>query len=38
MQITYKGYCALGGASNPKLASRAIYLGKHVMHMSYWLI
>lgn len=25
MQISYKGYCALGGASNPRLFSRNYY-------------
>jgi hypothetical protein len=37
-QISYRGYCALGGGSNPKLFTRAVYLGKHFMHMTYWLV
>lgn len=36
-EITYKGYCALGGAANPKLFSRPIYLGKHFMYMAYYM-
>lgn len=37
-QITYAGYCALGGASNPRLMSRAIYNGAHYMHHEYYLM
>jgi len=37
MQITYKGYCALGGALNPSLFKRDIYLGVHFMHTAYFL-
>ena len=36
-QITYRGWCALGGAANPRMYSRAVYLGKHFMHWTYWL-
>ncbi|WP_255556674.1 hypothetical protein [Dyella sp. ASV21] len=36
-QITYLGYCALGGARNPRLMSKAVYLGKHFHHWTYWL-
>lgn len=38
VEISYKGYCALGGCRNPRLYSKAVYLGKHFMHMSYWYI
>jgi len=38
MQITYKGYCALGGASNPRCWSRDVYMGKHYMHTAYYLM
>lgn len=37
-EITYAGYCALGGAANPRLFSRNIYLGKHYMHTAYYMI
>lgn len=36
VQITYKGYCALGGAANPKLMSRAEYIGNWYVGTSYW--
>ena len=36
-QITYRGYCQLGGARNPRLMSRAEYNGKHFTGMSYWM-
>lgn len=36
VQITYRGFCALGGAANPRLMSRAVYLGGHFMHTTYW--
>ncbi len=38
IQITYEGYCVLGGASNPNLFSRNIYLGKHYMQTRYYLM
>lgn len=38
LQITYDGYCALGGAANPKLFSRPVYLGTAFMHTTYWMI
>jgi hypothetical protein len=37
MQITYKGYCALGGASNPRLYKKDVYLGRHFMHTAYFM-
>ena len=37
-RITYNGYCALGGAENPRLFSRAVYLGTHFMHTEYWMM
>lgn len=37
-QLTYAGYCALGGANNPNLVSRDIYLGGHYMHTEYYLV
>lgn len=37
-QITYAGYCALGGASNPRLMSRDVYLGKHYTFTEYYLL
>lgn len=36
--ITYNGYCALGGAANPRLYCSAMYLGKWFMHWDYWLM
>ncbi len=35
IQITYKGFCALGGLTNPRLSTRAIYLGGHYHHTIY---
>lgn len=37
VQITYRGYCQLGGAANPRLMSRCEYNGKHFVGTSYWL-
>lgn len=37
-QITYHGFCALGGLTNPRLFTRAVYLGKWYMHTTYWMI
>jgi len=37
MQMTYKGYCALGGDSNPRLYKRDIYLGEWYMHTAYYM-
>jgi hypothetical protein len=36
-QITYAGFCALGGLTNPRLHTRAVYLGEHFMFTTYWL-
>lgn len=36
-QISYLGFCALGGLTNPRLFTRAVYLGKHYMHTTYWM-
>ena len=36
--ISYNGYCALGGAENPRLFSRAVYNGNHFMFIRYYLI
>lgn len=36
-QITYAGFCALGVLTNPRLSTRAVYLGKWYMHTTYWL-
>lgn len=36
-QITYLGFCALGGLTNARLSSSQVYLGKHYMHTTYWL-
>ncbi len=38
VRITYKGYCALGGATNAQLFKRDIYLGKHYMHTAYYMM
>jgi len=35
-QISYKGFCALGGLNNPKLYTRAVYLNGWYMHTTYW--
>ncbi len=37
-QISYLGYCQLGGARNPRLMSRAVYLGPYFMHTTYWMM
>ena len=36
MQISYKGFCALGGLKNPRLWTKPVYLGKHFMFTTYW--
>lgn len=36
-QISYKGFCALGGLSNPRLFTKAVYLGKYYMYTAYYL-
>lgn len=36
-QITYSGFCALGGLTNPRLFTRQVYLGQWFMHTTYWL-
>lgn len=36
-QITYAGFCALGGLTNPRLYTRQVYLGEHYMHTTYWM-
>jgi len=36
MEITYKGFCALGGLNNPKCFTRNVYLGKHYMYTAYY--
>lgn len=38
IEISYLGYCQLGGAANPKLMSRAVYLGKWFMGHTYWIV
>lgn len=37
-QISYLGFCALGGLTNPRLFTRAVYLGNHYMHTTYWCV
>jgi len=37
-QITYKGFCALGGLTNSRLFKRHIYLGAHYFHTNYYLM
>lgn len=37
-EISHLGYCALGGAANPRLFSRPIYLGKTYMFTCYYFI
>lgn len=37
-QITYAGYCALGGASNPRLMSRPVYNGRAFIGHEYYLL
>lgn len=34
-ELTYNGFCALGALTNPKLFTRAIYIGKHFSHTIY---
>jgi alpha-glucosidase (family GH31 glycosyl hydrolase) len=36
-QISYQAYCALGGAKNPGLFSRPVYLGTWYMYTAYYL-
>mgnify|MGYP003521570396 FL=1 len=36
-EITYRGFCALGGLTNPRLSTRAVNLGKGYMHTTYWM-
>ena len=36
MRITYLYFCTLGGVSNPKCSTRAIYLGKYYMYTAYY--
>jgi hypothetical protein len=38
IQMTYAGYCALGGSSNSRLFKRDIYLGGHYMHTAYFMM
>jgi hypothetical protein len=37
MEISYKGFCALGGLTNPRLFSRAMRNGTHV-YIKYYLV
>ncbi len=37
LQLTYAGYCALGGAANPLLYSMPRYNGPHFMGYTYWM-
>jgi hypothetical protein len=37
-QLTYAGYCALGGANNPNLVSHSVYLNGRYMHTEYYLV
>lgn len=37
IQISYLGYCQLGGAANPRLMSRTEYLGGRYYQTTYWL-
>ena len=37
-QITYTGFCTLGALTNPKLFTKQVYLGKHFMFTTYWMI
>lgn len=34
--ISYLGFCALGALTNPRLMSRAVYVGKYYHHTEYW--
>lgn len=36
-QISYNGYCQLGGALNPNLMRKARYNGSHFMGFIYYL-
>lgn len=36
MPISYEGFCALGGLTNPHCWTRNIYLGKHFMYTAYF--
>jgi len=38
MPISYNGFCALGGLTNKKLSTKAIYHGKYFMYIKYYLI
>jgi len=35
-RISYLGFCALGGLTNPRCYSRDIYLGKYYMYTAYY--
>jgi len=37
IQISYPGFCALGGLRNPRLSSRAEYLGTKYYQTTYWM-
>lgn len=37
MQISYRGFCALGGLTNPRLSTRAEYLGAWFHQTTYWM-
>ena len=34
--ISYLGFCALGGLTNPNTCTRNIYLGKYYMYTVYY--
>ena len=36
VEISYDGFCALGALTNPRLFTRAVYLGKHYVFHTYW--
>jgi len=36
LQISYNGFCALGGLKNPFCFTKAVYLGSHYIHTEYY--
>lgn len=38
VRISYNGFCALGGLTNPRLFTRPIYNGRHFMYTAYFVM
>lgn len=37
-QLSYNGWCALGGAANPRLFSREVWVGRAFMGFEYYMV